>query len=1044
MLKWYAEHPTAANLTMLAIIILGLVSLPTLQRETFPRIKNTKVSVQAVYPGASSEDIEDAICRRLEDALQSLNDLEEIVCESSEGVGIATVEMIETGDMARFLDDINAAVDAITDFPEQVEKPVIAELGRTDAVVSIAITGERDPVLLKAYAEDVKLRLLATANIANVTISGFSEHQIRVEIPAERLRQYGLSLSDIATSMANQSISSPLGRLEGKQEDILLRFDDQRKTVEEVGNLVVISGQSGATIRLRDIADISQRFDRDESRILFNGERAAILGVTKTHQQDTLTSLDQVADFIDQERRRVPNSIKLELTQDFSSIVRDRLSMIQRNGLQGLLMVFLILWLFFSFRYSFWVTVGLPISFLGAMFVLPIAGITINMISMVGLLIGIGLLMDDAIVIAENIAARLDKGDRAIAAAVNGVTEVLPGVMSSFVTTLLVFGSLAFITGEIGQVLRVMPVVLIIVLSVSLLEAFLVLPNHLGHSLRHVKERKPGGFRDRFEKGFAGFRDNFFGPLLYRAIHHRYLTLGIVVMLILFSLALVAGGKLKFVGFPAVDGDITEARLLLPQGTPLGYTEQLVDRIRRAARQVGDEFAGQQPDGYNLVNNITVVYGENPNANETGPHVARILVDLLSAELRNTSIDEFNAAWRNRVGELQDVISLTYSQPTFGPGGRSIEVRLEGTDLHQLKQASLDLQDWFNRYDGVIDISDDLRPGKREYRLQLKDTAGVLGINAAMVSSQLRAAFQGITIDEFPVGPETIEIDLRLGAADRMTADDLQRFSITGPNGRQVPLPNVVNISEDRGWARINRVDRKRTITVFGDVQEGKANARELLALAKQEIFPRIHQQYPDVEVDLQGQSESTAKTGKSIVRNVVLGMIGVYILLALQFRGYLAPLTVMLVIPSALIGIMFGHFLLGLDLTMPSIVGMASLFGVVVNDSILLVVFIRNARRQGIGVHQASFQAGIQRFRPILLTSVTTIAGLTPLLLETSLQAQILIPLAASIAFGLTSATLTALFLVPTIYCILDDFGVLGEVVPEENNSIATDSATA
>jgi HAE1 family hydrophobic/amphiphilic exporter-1 len=1036
MLKWFAEHPTAANLFMAAIMLLGLTSLPGLQRETFPRIQNDKVSVQAIYPGATAEEVEDAICRRFEDALEAITDLDEMLCDASEGIGKATAVMTESRDMARFLDDINAAIDAINDFPAQVEKPVISEIGRTDAVAAIAITGMQDPVVLKAYAEDVKLRLLNNARIANVTIDGFSDHQIRVEIPAERLRQYGLSLADIAAIMANQSVSSPAGRLESVDEDILLRIDDQSKTVQQVGDLVVISGQSGAAIRLRDIASISDRFDRDETRIEFNGQRAAILNVSKTQSQDTLDAVSDLKHFIAQEHRRVPDGILLALTQDRASIVQDRLDMILANGVQGLVMVFLILWLFFSFRYSFWVTMGLPISFLGALWVLPHVGITINMISMVGLLIGIGLLMDDAIVIAENIAARLAKGDNPMHAAVVGVRQVLPGILSSFTTTLLVFGSLAFISGEMGQVLRVIPIVLIIVLTVSLVEAFLILPNHLGHSLKHIEAREDSRFRQGFEAGFAYLRDRLFAPLLQRAIDYRYLTLGIVIMLILLAIALPAGGKLKFTGFPSTDGDIVEARLLLPQGTSLKRSEAIIARIQQAVQRVNAALSPQQPDGADLVRNLTVVYGQNPDANESGPHVARVITDLLSAEVRNTSIDQFREAWAREVGELADVISLTYSEPAHGPGGRQIEIRLVGEDLDQLKESSHRVQAWFNRFDGVIDISDDLRPGKRELRIRLKPSAGTAGINAALVATQVRAAFQGMTIDEFPLGAENYELDLRLAEGDRMHIDDLMQFSITTADGSQVPLPNIADIIEDRGWARINRVERQRAVTITGDVIPGRANAQELFGIAQNEVFAEIQRDFPGVKIELEGQNQSTAKTGQSIVRNVLMGLVGVYILLALQFRGYLAPITVMLVIPSALIGMMFGHWAMGLDLTMPGIVGMASLFGVVVNDSILLVVFIREEQAQGIGVRQAAFQAGIERFRPILLTSITTIAGLTPLLTETSLQAQILIPLATSLAFGLTSATITALFLVPAVYCILDDMGVVGEVLAEIDDS--------
>jgi multidrug efflux pump subunit AcrB len=1032
MIRWFAYHPTAANLFMAAIMLLGLVALPGLQRETFPDIKSDKVEVRVIYKGATTDEVEDAICRRLEDAMDGITDLDEIRCEAREGQGVATIVMLEGSDMVRFLDDIKSEVDAIDDFPEQTEQPVVEELGRTDAVVAIAITGPEDPVVLKAYAEAIKSRLQATGAIATVTINGFSAHQLRIEVPMHRLRQYGLSSVDISNAVRNQSVASPAGRLEGGMEDVLIRIDDQRKTIEGLKDLVVISGKTGAAIHLGDIASITDRFDREEEKISFNGKRAAILNVTKTRAQDTLLAYDAVAAFVEQEREQAPKGIQLTLTQDRSSVVRDRLDMLVRNGIQGLIAVFLVLWLFFSFRYSFWVTMGLPVSFMGAFFLLPVLGITLNMISMVGLLIGIGLLMDDAIVIAENIAARLNKGDEPMHAAVVGVKQVLPGILSSFATTLMVFGSLAFITGEIGQVLRVIPIVLIVVITISLVEAFLILPNHLGHSLGHMKRRELPRIKVAFESGFDKLRENFFGPLLDQAIKFRYLTLGIVVMLMLFSIALPAGGLVKFVGFPDIDGDIVEARLLLPQGTPLARTEEVIKVIEKALQKANEKYTPEQPDGQSLVRNVTVIYGQNPDAYESGTHVARVIADLLSAEIRNTAIDDFRDYWRDEVGILNDVIALKFSEPAIGPGGRQLDIRFLGADLDRLKKASVAFQNWLNSYDGVIDLSDDLRPGKREYRLHLKDNAGMFGITSANLSRQVRNAFQGTIIDEFPLGAETYEVDLRLSAMDRKSVENLENMTIVSPSGAAIPLPAVAEIEELRGWARINRVNGRRAVTIQGDVQHGVANAQELLGLARNEFFPQLREEYPDIQVDIQGQSDESARTGKSIVRNVLLGLIGVYILLALQLRGYMVPLTVMSVIPTALIGVIFGHWALGLDLTMPSMIGMASLFGVVVNDSILLVLFIREARARGIAVPVAASQAGRARFRPILLTSITTIAGLAPLLLETSLQAQILIPLAAALAFGLTSATLIALFLVPAIYCILDDFNALGEVIPE------------
>jgi multidrug efflux pump subunit AcrB len=1037
MIDWFARHPTAANLLMASIMLLGLTTLPALQRETLPEIENDEVEIRVIYKGATADEVEDAVCRRLEDALEGISDLDEMRCEAKEGVGVAIAVMNEGAAMSRFLDDVNAEIDAIDDLPEQTELPVIKELGRTEPVISIAVTGPEDPVALKAYAENLKSQLLTREDIAEITINGFSDHHIRIEIADWRLRQFGLSATDIANAVRRHSITTPAGRLEGDQEDILLRFDDQRKHADEFYDLAIIASSTGSTLRLGDIAKITDRFDRDEEKIVFNGKRAAVLDIAKTRSQDILEVLATVERFVKKENLQAPQGIRLTLTQDRASVVKDRLDMLVRNGIQGLIAVFMVLWLFFSLRYSFWVTMGLPVSFLGALFVLPLFGVTINMISMVGLLIGIGLLMDDAIVIAENIASRMSQGDKPLHAAISGAHQVLPGIASSFATTLMVFGSLAFITGEIGQILRIMPIVLIVVISVSLFEAFLILPHHLSHSLAHIKNKPVSRFRQGFEKNFAGLRDNWFGPLVDRAVEYRYLTLGIVLMMLILSVAMPAGGKLKFVGFPDLDGDVLEARVLLPQGTPLSQTEAVVEKIVQALQRTNRAFIPKQPEGQSLVQNVTVIYGQNPDAYESGPHVARVVTDLLSAEIRNAKLDDVINHWRQETGTLSDVISVKFTEPAFGPGGRPIDLRLLGYDLERLKKASNELQHWLNGYQGVNDLSDDLRPGKREFRLHLKPGAGVLGLDAQQVAEQVRAAYQGMKIDEFQIGPESYEVNLRLIASDRVDAEDLYNLSIIAAKGKLIPLSAVADIEEVRGWARINRVNRQRTVTVQGDVDRSQANAQELLTLAQAEFIPELLKRYPDIHYGLQGESKESAKTGQSIVRNVLLGLIGVYMLLALQFKGYVAPLTVMVVIPAALIGVIFGHLALGLDLTMPSIVGMASLFGVVVNDSILLVVFIRDTNAKGIAITDAAKQAARTRFRPILLTSISTIAGLTPLLLEKSLQAQILIPLAASIAFGLTAATLVALFLVPAIYCILDDFNLLGKLKNETDEEL-------
>ena len=1023
MLAFFARHPTAGNLLMLLLLALGLMSLPSLKRETFPDFAPQKVEIRIVYPGASTEDVEEAICQRVEDAIDGINDIEEVICIAREGISTTAVEMLEGGNISRFLDDVKSEIEAIDNFPEEVERAVIKELGRTDQVASIAITGPMSESDLKAYAEQIKTRMLRDPDIAQINVLGFSEHQLRIEIPKHILHRYSLNMSDIAQTIARQGVDLPAGSLETHDLDVLLRFTDLRRTPDELSELKVVSADSGAEIRLGDIATITDRFEQDEEKTLFNGKRAAILEVIKPKQQDSLTVVDAVKRVLETEQARAPPGVTFDITNDRSSIVRDRLSMLVKNGAQGLILVFLTMWLFFQARFAFWVALGLPVSFMGALFVMSLAGLSINMISMVALLIATGLLMDDAIVISENIATHLRQGKNAFQAAIDGTKQVSPGVFSSFLTTIAVFGPLAFLSGDMGKVLQFIPMVLIIVLAVSLIEAFLILPHHLAHALESSSPEKISRFRQGFENRLENFRENTLGSAIDFVIHQRYLFMGSIVALFLISLGMLAGGVLKFQPFPDIEGDTIEARLLLPQGTPLWRTENMVKKITDALDAVDKEFTPQQADQQKILKNIQINYNKNMDSGESGPHIATITVDLLTAEKRTGSIDDIINFWRDTVGKVPDVIALNFKEPVVGPGGIALEIRLFGDETEELKEASLALQNWLSRYEGVLDLSDNLRPGKPEIRLSMREGTFALGIDAATISSQLRAAFWGTTANEIQVGPEAYEIDVRLAENDKNTLYALDDFRITDKDGKQIPLTTLVKVERARGFSRIERINSQRSVTITGDVNTKVANASEIVSHTKTHFIPELLQQYPGVNAGFEGQSRETAKTAGSMIRGFSLGLLGIFILLSFQFRSYLEPLSVMFIIPLALIGVIWGHLLMGLNMTMPGIIGFASLSGIVVNDSILLVEFLKLKIQEGHNVAEAAKLASRARFRAVLLTSVTTIAGLIPLLLEKSLQAQILIPLATSIIFGLLATTSLVLLVVPAIYSILDDF---------------------
>lgn len=1026
-LRWFASHATAANLLMLLFLFLGVLGVPQLLRETFPDFKPTKVRIEVPYPGASAEDVEEAICQRIEDALEAVTGKEEVVSEARENVGIVIVEMQDGWDFVTFLSEVKTEVDAIDDFPDDTEEPVVREEGKTDMVASVAVTGPMSVPDLKAYCEALKRRMMRLPDVAEVEILGFSDRQIRIEVQLQTLLELGLSAESLARTVGMQSVDMPGGLVETGAEDILLRFTDLRRSVAQYEDLVVVADAGGAEIRLGEIASISDRFELDEDKIAFDGQRAGLLQISKTDNQDALEVLAAVLAFVEEERAVGPPSVSLEVTRNVTKIVDDRLTMLTENSVQGLILVFITLWLFFNIRFSFWVAMGLPVSFAVALFSMHLIGFSLNMLSMVGLLLALGLIMDDAIVLAENVATHLAKGKKALDAVVDGVSEISVGVISSFATTLGVFGCLAmFVAGDIGKVLWVMPVVLILTLAVSLIEAFLILPNHLAHALQGHEQDPPGRFRERFNQKLDWFRERMVGGLVDRCVRHRYLFAGGMLALLILTISTLAGGILKTRAFPDVEGDVLEARVLLPQGTPLHRTEQVVAQLVTALQGVNAKFASRQPAGKDLIQHHIVQYSQNVNAKERGAHLATVTADLLASEERDATMDEIIHAWREATGAVPDVLSLTFKEPAIGPAGEPIEIRLVGDDLDALRAAAGDIMLALAEYTGVFDLMSDLRPGKRELRLTMREGANSLGLTAGEVARQIRTAFHGATADEVQVGMESYEIDIRLAPENRDSLGDLDTFRIRDGQGNQIPLEAVAAIQEGRGWSRISRVDGQRTVTIIGDVDGRVANANQIVGHLRATALPAVLEKYTGVRADFEGQEAAGRETGQSMLLALVTGLFLVYLLLSLQFKSYLEPVVVMVSIPMTLVGVVSGHLLLGYELSMVSIMGFISLAGIVVNNAILLVEFIRIRMAEGLHPIEAARAASRQRFRAVLITSLTTIAGMFPLMLEQSTQAQVLQPLVVSIVFGLTASTFLVLFMVPALYGILADLGLL------------------
>ncbi|AOY90074.1 acriflavin resistance protein [Marinobacter salinus] len=1023
MIRWFAGHPTAGNLLLILILAVGLYAAPNLTRETFPDYLPPEVSITMEYRGATAADVEEAICQRLGEALQRVDYMKEVSCTARDNQAQTIASMAAQGDMGRFLDDIRTEIEALTDLPEEAENPVIRELYRTSLVAAIAVYGPMSFSHLEAYTNQLEDRLFAMDGVADVIPVGLSQRQWHIEVSRDLVRQYGLGVRDIARAITSQNLDMPLGTIETDSQDIQLRFVDERRSLQDLARLPIVGTEAGAVLTLGDLASITEAHEREEERVEFNGQRAIILEIHKNRHDDALQVMNSLQAFVEAEKARRGGTVELEITQDMTSIVRDRLQMLVGNGITGLLLVGLVMGLFFRPRLAFWALFGLPAAFAGAFVMMALTGLSLNMITLVALLMAIGIVMDDSVVVTDNIAKLAAEGNNPLEAAVKGTQEILPGVLSSFLTTVSVFIPLAFLAGELGSVLEVLPVVLIAALAASLIEAFWILPHHLKSGLDNKREQTPSRFRSAFDNGFEKIREKV-GRLADKAIRFRYGVLAAMLLILFGSVGLMAGGHVRMEAMPEIDGDILEARVLMPQGTPLHQTQVITNRITSAMHKLNEEFAPAQPNQRALVQNIQTRFNQHAGAGEKGAHVATVMADLLTAELRTVDIATLTDRWYQEIGEIPGLIALNIQEPGFGPAGIPIEVRLQGTDLDELKAAAGFLSAEVASYNGTFNVLDDLRPGKPQRILTLNDSALSLGLNAAEVASQIRSGLLGDIVDTVQIGDQHIEILVRQISAERNTRQFLEDAVITAGKGQMVPLREVATIAEERQWSQVTRIDGLRTVTVSADVNGRKTNADAIVADLHNRAFPKLREQWPEISLQVEGQTARSRETGQSIARGLLIGLLGIFLILSFQFRSYLEPIIVMLSIPVAFMGAVWGHMIMGYNLSMPSLIGAASLAGIVVNNAILLVQFIKSYREQGMSARAAAGAASRARFRAILITTSTTVAGLLPLLAETSTQAMAVIPLVISVVFGLLVSTVLILLALPSLYVILEDLG--------------------
>lgn len=1035
ILGWFASNHVAANLLMLIIIVAGLLSIFSAKLEVFPELSLDMLTITVPYLGASPEDVEEGVCLRLEESIAAVDGIKRMTSSAGEGAGMTLVEVEEYADTKEVLDDVKAEVDTIITFPEETEKPVISEIKTRHQVITVVVFGDVSEKTLRILAEEIRDDLTAMTNISQVSIAGVRPYEISIEVSEENLRRYNLTFDQVTRVIRNSSLDIPAGSVKTSGGEILVRTKGQKYYGSEFEEIIVLTRNDGTKVKLRDFATVRDDFEDVDLYAKFDGKRAALIQVTRIGEQDALDIARTVKQYVNQRKNSLPEGISLGLWEDDTQILRARVGLLTRNAYIGLILVFLSLTLFLNMRLAFWTTMGIPISFLGAFYIIPHFGVSINMISLFAFIMSLGLVVDDAIVVGENVFAYRQQGLGRTEAAIRGVKEMAMPVTLAVLTTMFTFLPLAYTLGIMGKILRQLPIVVIGVLGTSLVEALLILPAHLSGQRswnKFILVRFTDKINQITHKMVNRFVQGPFAGFVQKAVKWRYVTLSSGVAIFLVTIGIIVGGYIKFVFFDAVEADNMLAMLNMPLGTPVEQTRENIEGIEQAAFQAIEEFDRKRPGKPSLLKHISTTVGAQPAMARGGPvtvsagaggqsHLAEVNVELLGAEERDISSGAIRNRWRELVGEIPGISSLTFVSELVSTGN-PIEVELSHTDYEVLFPASDRLKGILRDYAGVKDIADDFEPGKAELKLQLKETGRTLGLTLSDLARQIRQGFYGDEAQRIQRGRDDIRVMVRYPENERRSLADVENIRIRLPDGTQIPFKTVAEIQYGRGYSTIRRVDRRRVVSVSADVDEVLANAKEINAELAKSILPALMREFPGLKYRFAGEQREMQESLGSLIPNFGIAMMAVFALLAIQFKSYSQPIIVMSAIPFGIVGATLGHLLMGFNLGILSLFGIVALSGVVVNDSLIMIDLINRERKSGIELSQVLRDCATRRFRPIMLTTLTTFCGLLPMITEKSLQARFLIPMAISLAFGVMFATCITLILVPSLYMILED----------------------
>jgi multidrug efflux pump subunit AcrB len=1038
VIAWFARNGVAANLLMLLIIAGGTMTVLNLQKEVFPEIDTDMITVTVPYLGAAPEEVEEAVCVRVEEAIQDLQGIKQLTSSADEGVGTVTVEVEDGYDTRELLDDIKARVDAIDTFPAETERPVVQEVLLTRKVLSVSVSGPADEKTLKSLGERVRDDIISLPGITQVSLANARPYEVSIEVSEDALRRHGLRFDDVARAVRRSSLDLPGGSVRTEGGEILLRTKGQAYRKAEFERIPVISRADGTYLTVGELATVVDGFAETDQSARFDGQPSVLVQVSRVGDQDALHVARSVHEYVEEARGRVPEGIRLDIWDDDSEVLKSRIAVLVKNGLGGLFLVILVLALFLRVRLALWVSLGIPISFLGALWLLPGLGVTINMMSLFAFIAVLGIVVDDAIVVGESIFTEQEAKGRGLVSSISGAQKVSLPVIFAVLTSVAAFGPLLMVPGNMGKIMRIIPLIVIPTLLFSLVESLLILPNHLSHA--RYRPRRDGAWR-RLQGRIAGLleslRDRVYAPSLRFALRWRYLTLAQGVAILLITVGLVAGGLIKFSFLPPVEADNVVALLTMPQGTPAEVTSRAIRRLERSALELQEELdARKVTDEGSIFRHVLTSVGDQPyrtrqshfrpGADFSGAHLGEVNVELAPAEVRNISGSEIARQWRDRAGMVPDAVELTFTSNLFSAGS-PIDVQLTGPDLEDLRAAAEEMKEKLAEYPGVFDIADSFRAGKREIKLDIKPAAEALGLTLENLGRQVRQAFYGEEAQRIQRGRDDIRVMVRYPAESRRSLDDLESMRIRTPGGAEVPFSMVAGSRTGRGFATIQRTDRNRSVNVTADVDLEKANANEVLADLRREFLPALSADHPGLRYTFEGEQREQKDTVMGLLRGFGIALLVIFALLAIPLGSYAQPLVIMSAIPFGLVGAAWGHVIMGINLTILSMFGIVALAGVVVNDSLVLVDLLNRYRAEGHSAAESARRAALRRFRAIVLTSATTFAGLTPLLLERSLQAQFLIPMAVSLAFGVVFSTFITLVLVPSSYLVLEDLRRLG-----------------